>query len=124
MKNLWSERTGDRFRSARVEFLKGVRSLLDDRIDRLSRRSEKGTPITVEQADVTAPAPALECAGSRATADEHRWGRMHGITLTRRPEACVSAFLCRASALSREEALQQLHALGREHALDDFNAMI
>ena len=37
------------FRNSRVEFLKGVRSLLDDRIEHLSRRPEqKGQRVTVE----------------------------------------------------------------------------
>ena len=44
----WSEATQDHFRSARVEFLKGVRSLLDDRIANLARHETKGTHVTVE----------------------------------------------------------------------------
>lgn len=36
------------FRQARIEFLKGVRSLLDHRIDHLSQTGGKGTRITVE----------------------------------------------------------------------------
>lgn len=44
----WSEATQDHFRSARVEFLKGVRSLLDDRINNLARHETKGTHVTVE----------------------------------------------------------------------------
>jgi hypothetical protein len=31
-----------------VEFLKGVRSVLDDRIERLSRHERKGQHVTVE----------------------------------------------------------------------------
>lgn len=44
----WSEATQDHFRSARMEFLKGVRSLIDDRIANLSRHESKGTHVTVE----------------------------------------------------------------------------
>jgi len=47
-KNLWSEATKDHFRSSRIEFLKGVRSLIDDRISHLSRTDTKGTHVTVE----------------------------------------------------------------------------
>jgi hypothetical protein len=37
------------FRSARIEFLKGMRSLLDERIAQLSSQAEsKGTHVTVE----------------------------------------------------------------------------
>ena len=45
----WTEATRDHFRSSRIEFLKGVRSILDQRIDHLSRHVEpKGTHVTVE----------------------------------------------------------------------------
>ena len=44
----WSDATRDHFRSSRVEFLKGIRSLLDARIARLSREHEKGTHVVVE----------------------------------------------------------------------------
>ncbi len=44
----WDEVTGGHFRAARVEFLKGMRSLIDDRIERLQRHEEKGTRVTVE----------------------------------------------------------------------------
>ena len=44
----WSEATQDHFRSSRVEFLKGIRSLLDERIANLSRHEAKGTQVTVE----------------------------------------------------------------------------
>jgi hypothetical protein len=44
----WSETTHDHFRNSRVEFLKGIRSLLDDRIAHLSRQERKGTHVTVE----------------------------------------------------------------------------
>jgi len=45
---MWSEATNDHFRNARVEFLKGIRSLIDDRIDHLSRHEAKGTRVVVE----------------------------------------------------------------------------
>jgi hypothetical protein len=44
----WSEATRDHFRASRVEFLKGVRSMLDDRIARLSRKERHGSHVTVE----------------------------------------------------------------------------
>ena len=43
------EATRDHFRASRVEFLKGLRSLLDARIAHLSREEgAKGTRVTVE----------------------------------------------------------------------------
>jgi hypothetical protein len=48
LKHLWSDATKDHFRNSRVEFLKGIRSLLDDRIAHLSRDERKGTHVTVE----------------------------------------------------------------------------
>ena len=49
VEKLWSDATRDHFRNSRVEFLKGLRSLIDDRIAHLSRPSEtKGTHVTVE----------------------------------------------------------------------------
>ena len=45
---LWSDTTRDHFRNSRVEFLKGIRSLIDQRIEHLSRESAKGTRVTVE----------------------------------------------------------------------------
>jgi hypothetical protein len=49
LERLWSETTHDHFRNSRIEFLKGVRSLIDDRIAHLSRHQErKGTHVTVE----------------------------------------------------------------------------
>ena len=44
----WSEATRDHFRTSRVEFLKGLRSLLDSRIAHLSHEQPKGTRVTVE----------------------------------------------------------------------------
>jgi hypothetical protein len=45
---LWSDATRDHFHNSRVELLKGIRSILDDRIEYLSRRGTKGTQVTVE----------------------------------------------------------------------------
>ena len=43
-----SEAGHGHFKNARVEFLKGVRSLIDDRIEHLSREDRKGTRVVVE----------------------------------------------------------------------------
>jgi hypothetical protein len=48
IERLWPEATRDHFRNSRVEFLKGLRSLLDDRIAHLSRKEQKGTHVAVE----------------------------------------------------------------------------
>ncbi|HXK01881.1 MAG TPA: hypothetical protein VMS37_05725 [Verrucomicrobiae bacterium] len=48
MERLWSEATRDHFRNSRIEFLKGLRSLIDDRIAHLSKDEPKGTRVTVE----------------------------------------------------------------------------
>ncbi len=43
------EATVDHFRKSRIEFLKGMRSLLDERIASLSKETEvKGTRVAVE----------------------------------------------------------------------------
>ena len=44
----WSESTNHHFRNSRIEFLKGIRSLIDDRIAHLARDERKGTHVTVE----------------------------------------------------------------------------
>jgi hypothetical protein len=44
----WPEPTQEHFRNARIEALKGIRSLLDARIERLSQRTRKGTTVPVE----------------------------------------------------------------------------
>jgi hypothetical protein len=44
----WSEATRGHFKNSRVEFLKGMRSLIDDRIAHLSQEEPKGTRVTVE----------------------------------------------------------------------------
>ena len=46
--HLWPKETQKHFRAARVEALKGIRSLLDARIERLSKQAPKGTKVTVE----------------------------------------------------------------------------
>jgi len=48
MDRIWSEATRDHFRNSRVEFLKGLRSLLDQRIEHLSRAEQKGTNVPVD----------------------------------------------------------------------------
>ena len=48
LENLVSESTRDHFRNSRVEFLKGLRSLLDERISHLSKDEAKGTHVTVD----------------------------------------------------------------------------
>ena len=44
----WPQETREHFRNSRVEFLKGVRSLLDQRIAHLSKEEARGTRVTVE----------------------------------------------------------------------------
>ena len=47
--HMWSKVTRDHFRNSRVEFLKGIRSLIDARIERLSRAAApKGTSVPVD----------------------------------------------------------------------------
>lgn len=48
IRKVWSDATQDHFRNARLEFLKGVRSVIDDRIGDLSRHEARGTHVTVE----------------------------------------------------------------------------
>ncbi len=43
-----SDSVMDHFRNARIEVLKGVRQILDNRIEHLSRTEKKGTRVTVE----------------------------------------------------------------------------
>jgi hypothetical protein len=43
-----SEAAKSHFTQARVEFLKGLRSMIDARIDSLSKEESKGTKVTVE----------------------------------------------------------------------------
>ena len=48
LESLVNETTRDHFRNSRVEFLKGLRGLLDERIAHMSRQETKGTKVTVE----------------------------------------------------------------------------
>jgi hypothetical protein len=48
LEKCWSEATREHFHNSRVEFLKGIRSLLDDRIAHMSKEARKGTRVTVE----------------------------------------------------------------------------
>jgi hypothetical protein len=48
LERMWSDATRDHFRNSRIEFLKGIRSLIDDRIAHLSREETKGTHVVVE----------------------------------------------------------------------------
>ncbi len=49
MERVWTEATRDHFRNSRIEFLKGVRSLIDNRIAHLSRTEEhKGAHVPVD----------------------------------------------------------------------------
>jgi len=43
-----SESVRQHFRNARIEVLKGIRALIDERIEGLSRSQEKGTKVAVE----------------------------------------------------------------------------
>ncbi len=43
-----SERTREHLRNSRVEFLKAIRSIIDDRIEQIERHGEKGTRVVVE----------------------------------------------------------------------------
>jgi hypothetical protein len=46
--HVWPQNTREHFRNARIEVLKGMRSMLDARIDHLSKQSAHGTKINVE----------------------------------------------------------------------------
>jgi len=48
IENLWPESTREHFRSSRVEFLKGIRGMLDQRIAQLSEQPKRGTRVAVE----------------------------------------------------------------------------
>lgn len=48
MDHLWPADTREHFRNARVEILKGMRSMLDAKIERLSKHPAKGTTVPVE----------------------------------------------------------------------------
>jgi hypothetical protein len=44
----WPQDTREHFRTARIEMLKGIRSMLDARIEHLSKHDQKGTKVAVE----------------------------------------------------------------------------
>ena len=44
----FSQATKDHFRTSRVEFWKGLRSLIDEHIERMSRSQQKGTSVPVD----------------------------------------------------------------------------
>jgi hypothetical protein len=48
MDHVWPKDTREHFRNARLEMLKGMRSMLDARIDHLSKNAAKGTKIAVD----------------------------------------------------------------------------
>ncbi len=49
LNHLGPKEARDHFRASRVEFLKGIRALIDDRINRLSVKTEsQGTTVPVE----------------------------------------------------------------------------
>ena len=43
-----SENVAEHFRQSRIEFLKGIRAVLDERIEHTSRSQRKGTRVNVE----------------------------------------------------------------------------
>lgn len=43
-----SEEAANHFRQSRVEFLKGIRRIIDDRIEKVSRGAQRGTHVVVE----------------------------------------------------------------------------
>jgi hypothetical protein len=47
-RNCWSEATKDHFRTSRMEFWKGLRSLIDEHIERMSHSPKKGSTVPVE----------------------------------------------------------------------------
>ena len=47
-RSCWSEATREHFRASRVAFLKGVRGIIDERLEQLSRQEKKGTTVPVE----------------------------------------------------------------------------
>ena len=47
-RSCFSQATKDHFRTSRVEFWKGLRSLIDEHIERMSRSQQKGTSVPVD----------------------------------------------------------------------------
>jgi len=48
LEHLWSGVARDHFRNSRIEFLMGVRSMIDERIAHLKHEEAKGTHVPVE----------------------------------------------------------------------------
>lgn len=48
MDHIWPTGTREHFRNARVEMLKGMRSMIDARIERLAQNEKRGTKVNVE----------------------------------------------------------------------------
>jgi hypothetical protein len=48
LEKFWPHQAMNHFRASRVEFLKGIRSLIDERIAHLSREENKGVHVSVE----------------------------------------------------------------------------
>jgi hypothetical protein len=48
LERMWSEATNDHFRNSRIEFLKGIKTLIEARIAYLAREESKGTRVVVE----------------------------------------------------------------------------
>jgi hypothetical protein len=48
MEKIFTDATRDHFRNSRLEFLKGLRNIIDGRIEQLSKQDAKGTHVTVE----------------------------------------------------------------------------
>jgi len=48
MDQMWPKNTREHFRNARIEMLKGMRSILDARIDSMSKHEARGAKVTVE----------------------------------------------------------------------------
>jgi hypothetical protein len=46
--HVWPQNTREHFRNARIEMLKGMRSMLDARIEHLAKNDRKGTKVAVE----------------------------------------------------------------------------
>ena len=44
----WSQATNDHFRNARLEFLKGLRSLIDMNINAIAPHETKGTRVVID----------------------------------------------------------------------------
>jgi len=47
-RSCFSEATKNHFQTSRVEFWKGLRSLIDEHIERMSRSQQKGTSVPVD----------------------------------------------------------------------------